>query len=430
MISTAEVYMWGTRIGIIHKDDDRPYASFEYDRSFLNSGIALSPIMMPLSGRVFEFPDLANSSFHGVPGLVADSLPDKFGNAVINRWLVSQGKTDREFNVLDRLCYTGKRGMGALEYVPATGPDADLSEEINVREMTDFASEILRSSENERLAVSGGRGFEQLLKFGTSAGGARAKAIIAWNEKTNEIRSGQVDAGEDFEYWLMKFDGVSGNGDHDLEDAPEYTLIEYAYYKMALAAGIQMNECRIYKDGGRNHFMTKRFDRRNGQKMHMQTLGAIAHIDYNYPGICSYEQAAGYMRQMDLGAGDVEELFRRMVFNVLAVNQDDHVKNISFIMDKTGVWRLSPAYDMTFSYDTSNLWLSAHQMLVNGKKTGISMQDIIESGNNMDISTRRCKSIIADIVSAVEKWPDIAGENGIREDTVEMIGRELSKARV
>ena len=430
MISTAEVYMWGTRIGIIHKDDDRPYASFEYDRSFLNSGIALSPIMMPLSGRVFEFPDLANSSFHGVPGLVADSLPDKFGNAVINRWLVSQGKTDREFNVLDRLCYTGKRGMGALEYVPATGPDADLSEEINVREMTDFASEILRSRENERLAVSGGRGFEQLLKFGTSAGGARAKAIIAWNEKTNEIRSGQVDAGEDFEYWLMKFDGVSGNGDHDLEDAPEYTLIEYAYYKMALAAGIQMNECRIYKDGGRNHFMTKRFDRRNGQKMHMQTLGAIAHIDYNYPGVCSYEQAAGYMRQMDLGAGDVEELFRRMVFNVLAVNQDDHVKNISFIMDKTGVWRLSPAYDMTFSYDTSNLWLSAHQMLVNGKKTGISMQDILESGNNMDISTRRCKSIIADIVSAVEKWPDIAGENGIREDTVEMIDQELAKARV
>ena len=430
MISTAEIYMWGTRIGVLHKDEGKPYASFEYDREFLNSGIQLSPIMMPLSGRVFEFPDLVGNAFRGVPGLVADSLPDKFGNAVITSWLSAQGKAESDFNVLDRLCYTGKRGMGALEYVPATGPKADLSEIINVREMVDFASEILQSRENTDALKANEAGFEQLLKFGTSAGGARAKAIIAWNEETNEIRSGQVDAGEDFDYWLMKFDGVKGNGDHDLEDVPEYTLIEYAYYKMALAAGIEMNECRIYEEGGRHHFMTKRFDRRRGKKLHMQTLGAIAHIDYNYPGICSYEQAAGYMRQMKLPASDVEQLFRRMVFNVLAVNQDDHVKNISFLMDKAGVWRLSPAYDMTFSYDVSNLWLSSHQMLVNGRKSEISHADMIECGNNMDIATSRCKHIIADVAGAVELWPKIACENGIREKTVKMIQQKMTEAKV
>ena len=430
MINTAEVYLWNTRIGIVHKDDDKPYAAFEYDRDFVQSGIELSPIMMPLSRRVFEFPELSDSSFRGVPGLIADSLPDKFGNAVINRWLASQGKADHEFNVLDRLCYTGKRGMGALEYVPATGPNADLSEEINVSKLADFASEILQNRQEIEIQSSDKTGFDQLLKFGTSAGGARAKAIIAWNEKTNEIKSGQVDAGEGFDYWLMKFDGVKENGDHDLEDSPEYTLIEYAYYKMALIAGINMNESRIYKKDGRNHFMTKRFDRRNGQKLHMQTLGAIAHIDYNYPGLCSYEQAAGYMRRMGLPASDINQLFRRMVFNVLAVNQDDHVKNISFIMNRAGKWGLSPAYDMTFSYDTSNLWLSAHQMLINGKKTNITFEDLIECGNNMDISTSRCKHIIEEVLSAVDRWLEIADNSGVSQKTAETIKKQLNESKV
>ena len=428
MISTAEVYLWGTKIGVIHKEEDKAYASFEYDRNFAGSGIELSPIMMPLSGRVFEFPDLAEGSFRGLPGLIADSLPDRFGNAVINRWLVSQGKTDDDFTVLDRLCYTGSRGMGALEFVPATGPGSDLSEEINVREMVAFASKVLHSREDLRETKIDEAGLEQLLKFGTSAGGARAKAIIAWNEDTNEIRSGQVDAGEGFDYWLMKFDGVNGNGDHDREDDPEYTLIEYAYYRMALAAGIAMNECRLYGEGERHHFMTKRFDRMNGKKLHMQTLGAIAHIDYNYPGLCSYEQAAGCMRRMNLPASDMEQLFRRMVFNVMAVNQDDQVKNISFLMDRDGIWRLAPAYDLTFSYDPSNLWLSSHQMLVNGKSAGITLQDMMESGRNMDISTTRCSRIISEVSAAVARWPQFAGECGIREKTVDMISKITAEA--
>lgn len=253
--------MWGTRIGILHLDEGRPYAAFEYDREFVKSGIELSPVSMPLSNRVYEFPELADDAFHGVPGMVADSLPDKFGNAIISQWLATQGKADHDFNVIDRLCYTGARGMGALEYVPANGPAAEGNEAVNVSEMVKFASAILNNRETIKLEMSDELTYSQLLRLGTSAGGARAKAIIAWNKKTNEIKSGQVDTDEDFEHWLMKFDGVSKNGDHGLEDGFKYTLIEYAYYKMATDSGIKMNECRIFSENGNHHFMTKRFDR-------------------------------------------------------------------------------------------------------------------------------------------------------------------------
>lgn len=430
MISTAEVYMWGTRIGILHLGEGKPYVSFEYDRDFLRSKIELSPLNMPLSTRVYEFPDLADDAFHGVPGMIADSLPDKFGNAVINQWLATMGKTDADFNVIDRLCYTGERGMGALEYVPATGPSLEIDEAINVSEMVKFASDILNNRENVTLEMTDNITYSQLLNLGTSAGGARAKAVIAWNEKTSEIRSGQINTGKDFDYWLMKFDGVTKNGDHGMEDEPEYTLIEYAYYWMAIKAGIHMNECRIFYENGRHHFMTKRFDRVEGKKLHMQTLGAMAHINYNIPGLCSYEQAAGYMRKINLPASDIEQFFRRMVFNVMAVNQDDHVKNISFLMDKRGNWTLSPAYDVTFSYDIGNRWLSAHQMLVNGKKEAITVQDILECGSKMDISTSKMKHIVSEVESAVHEWKTIAREVGIRENTMQMIDDIIKKRGV
>lgn len=430
MINTAEVKMWGTRIAVIHLDEKNPYVSFEYDKQFVKSGIEVAPIHMPLSNRVYEFPNLVSDAFHGVPGMIADSLPDKFGNSIINQWLASQGKTERDFNVIDRLCYTGLRGMGALEYYPANGPIPETDEPVNVKEMVRFASAVLNNRENSGLEMSEKLTCRQLLQLGTSAGGARAKAIIAWNEKTHEIRSGQISLGKDFGYWLMKLDGVSRNGDHGVEDEPEYTLIEYAYYKMALLAGIEMKECRIFSENGYHHFMTKRFDRVNGKKLHMQTLGAIAHIDYNTPGLCSYEQAAGYMRQMNLDAKDMEQLYRRMVFNVLAVNQDDHVKNISFLMDKNGVWKLSPAYDITFSYDIGNKWISAHQMLINGKKENITPEDLIRSGQNMDISTRRCKNIISDVTKAVDSWMAIADEAGIREKTAAYIEKIMKLQKI
>lgn len=418
MINTAEVFLWGTRIGIVHLENGRKYASFEYDRDFLRSGIEVSPIKMPLSNRVYEFPALAGDAFHGLPGMLADSLPDKFGNAVIERWLISQGKNRSDFNVIDRLCYTGERGMGALEYLPATGIESEIDDSINVAEMVKFASDILSNKEEIQFRDNSNLTYEQLLQLGTSAGGARAKAVIAWNEKTNDIRSGQVQLDKDYDYWLMKFDGVNKNGDHGLRDSIEYTLIEYVYYQMAIRAGIKMNECRIYSENGRNHFMAKRFDRVNGMKMHMQTLGALAHIDYNIPGLFSYEQAADVMKSLNLTAAEIEQFYRRMIFNVAAVNQDDHVKNISFLMDKTGKWMLAPAYDITFSYDVNNKWLSAHQMLVNGKKDNITAADLLECGKRMDISTKKCKNIIEDVVGAVDMWEQLADDAGINENTI------------
>ena len=289
MNNTAEVILWGTRIGIIHQYPAASYASFEYDKDFADSGIELSPIRMPIGKNVYEFPSLTGEPFYGLPGLVADSLPDRFGNAVIEQWLSSRGKSLSDFTAIDRLCYTGKRGMGALEYVPAISDIGDIDENINVREMVKFASDILSGKESISLDANESITYAQLVQVGSSAGGARAKALIAWNERTNEIRSGQLILGPGYDYWLMKFDNVLKNGDHGLEDKPEYTLIEYAYYLMATKAGIIMNPCKIYDSEGCHHFMTKRFDREDGKKLHMQSLGALTHISYQDVGVCGYE---------------------------------------------------------------------------------------------------------------------------------------------
>lgn len=430
MNTTAEVYLWGTRVGIIHQDLNKPYASFEYDADFLKSGIEISPVMMPLSNIVYEFPLLSGEPFWGMPGLVVDSLPDSFGNKVIEQWLASQGKSIKDFTAIDRLCYTGKRGMGALEYVPASSGITDINENINVTEMVKFASDVLNQRESITLNAQEALTYSQLVQVGSSAGGARAKALIAWNKKTNEIRSGQLNLDKDYDYWLMKFDNVSKNGDHGLEDEPEYTLIEYAYYKMALDAGIQMNECRIYSKAGENHFMTKRFDRIDGKKVHMQSLGAIAHISYKEPRLCSYEMAAQYMQEMNLPMKDIEQFYRRMVFNCIAVNQDDHVKNISFLMDRSGKWRLSPAYDMTFSYNVMNKWLSAHQMTVNGKKSGIDLDDLLMTGTKMRLRKKKCVDIISQVSIVVSKFARYAEELKIKEKTILDIEKILAQNKV
>ena len=427
MNTTAEVYLWGSRIGIIHQDINKSYSSFEYDKDFLKSEIELSPLRMPLGGAIYEFPSLAGEPFFGMPGLVADSLPDRFGNALIEEWLTSLGKSLSDFTAIDRLCYTGKRGMGALEYVPATSDIRNIDETINVNEMVKFASDILERRESIAMKADGNLTYSQLVQVGSSAGGARAKALIAWNETTNEVRSGQAQLGPGFDYWLMKFDNVSKNGDHGLEDKPEYTLIEYAYYLMAKKAGITMSECRIYRSEGNNHFITKRFDRINGEKLHMQSLGALAHISYQEPGICSYELAEMYMKELGVSYKEIEQFYRRMVFNCLAVNQDDHVKNISFIMDRTGTWRLSPAYDITFSYNPSNRWLRAHQMTINGKTTEITKIDLLAAGSQMGLKARRCKDIISEVLSAVEDFSIFAEQAGISEKTYTYIDSIISR---
>lgn len=430
MNTTAEIYLWGTRIGAIHQDQNKAYASFAYDPAFIKSNIQVSPIMMPLSNVVYEFPLISGAPFFGMPGLVADSLPDTFGNKVIERWLLSKGRSMNDFTAIDRLCYTGKRGMGALEYVPANSEIADIDEDINVSEMVKFASDVLNQRESITINAQEELTYSQLVQVGSSAGGARAKALIAWNEKDNKIRSGQLNLGKDYDYWLMKFDNVSKNGDHGLEDVPEYTLIEYAYYKMALDAGIIMNDCRIYSTAGENHFMTKRFDRINGQKLHMQSLGAIAHISYMEPRVCSYEMAAEYMREMKLPQKDIEQFYRRMVFNCIAVNQDDHVKNVSFLMDKKGKWRLSPAYDVTYSYDSKNKWLNSHQMTVNGKKDQIDLYDLLKAGESMGIRESICKKIISDINIVVADFEKYAEAVRIRENTFAGIKNVLIKNRI
>ena len=421
MNDTAEVYLWGTRIGIIHQEVTKPYASFEYDTDFLNSGIEVSPLRMPLAKNIYEFPALTGEPFYGMPGLVADSLPDKFGNAVIEQWLMSLGKSLSDFTAIDRLCYTGKRGMGALEYVPASTDIKDIDENINVQEIVKFASDVLADREGISLKAEDNLTYSQLVQVGSSAGGARAKAIIAWNEETNEVRSGQAQLGTGYDYWLMKFDNVTKNGDHGLEDKPEYTLIEYAYYLMAKKAGVTMNECRLYESAGEHHFITKRFDRENGRKLHMQSLGALTHISYQEPGICGYELAAMYMKEVGISYKEIEQFYRRMVFNCLAVNQDDHVKNISFLMDRNGKWSLSPAYDITFSYNPANKWLRAHQMTVNGKTTGLELSDLLEAGSKMGIKERRCKDIIREVLTSVKEFPVYAEQVGIKEKTCQYI---------
>lgn len=426
MNTTVEIYLWNKRIGILHQETNKPYATFEYDKDFLNSKIEIFPLKMKLSENAYQFPLLTDAPFYGLPGLVSDSLPDKFGNELIENWLASQGKSINDFTTVDRLCYIGKRGMGALEYVPATSDIKDENEIINVKKMVEFASDILSKRKSVILDANEKLTYSQLIQVGTSAGGARAKAIIAWNEKTNEIRSGQILLNNDFDYWLMKFDNVSKNGDHDLEDDFQYTLVEYAYYLMAKDAGIDMNECRIYKDGKANHFMTKRFDRADGKKIHMLSLGAMTHISYNNPGECSYEYASQCMRQIGLTAKEIQQFYRRMVFNVLAVNQDDHVKNTSFLMDRNGRWSLSPAYDITFSYNPENKWLRQHQMSINTKLDNITIDDLLEAGQNMEIKKSTCIKIIKEVKEVVNNFETYASKVGVNKKRIQEIIKVLN----
>ena len=336
-MTLAEVRLWGRTIGAVSLEEGATVAAFQYTPEFAASGIEVSPITMPLGNRVYVFPALARNTFHGLPGLLADSLPDRYGNALINAWLATQGRTSESFNAVERLCYTGARGMGALEFAPAAGPLARVAQKIEIDALVQLASDVLGRRGDLAGSFAGTQrapALQDILRVGTSAGGARAKAVIAWNRDTNEVRSGQIAAGEGFDYWLLKFDGVSGNKDKELEDPRGYGAIEYAYFLMAQAAGVTMSECRLLEENGRRHFMTRRFDRLpGGGKLHAQSLCALAHFDFNDPGAYAYEQAVLVMRQLQLPMAAVEQQFRRMVFNVIARNQDDHVKNIAFLSD-------------------------------------------------------------------------------------------------
>lgn len=428
MIVSADVYLWGSRIGQVLQLRQEEPPVFEYDNNFIRSGIQVAPFMMPLNRSVYSFPELMRiESFKGLPGLLADSLPDRFGNVIISEWLTAQGRKEKDFTAIERLCYTGTRGMGALEFQPSNTPET-YNDEIDLNSMVELASKVL---ENRRSKIIDDKaGLRQLISVGTSAGGARPKILIAVDKKTGRITSGQIDAGKDTEYWLLKLDGVTRSGDHGVTDAQQYTRIEYVYYQMAVDAGIEMMECRLLQKDGRSHFMTRRFDRVNGDKVHVQTLSALRHYDYNIPGLCSYESYCKTAHDLGLLRQDMQQIFKRTVFSMLFCNYDDHVKNFSFLMDRQGKWHLSPAYDVTFAYAPENQWLGSHQMSINGKRTDVTTDDLLAFGSSIGLSKVFCKKVIAEQVGVAKRFPDYAAENRLSEqiaDEIYRIIRDVNK---
>jgi len=424
-MSDAKVLLWDSEIGAVSWVEDRQVAVFQYDPSFIRSGIQLSPLMMPLRDSPYEFPALSKETFKGLPGLLADSLPDKFGNAVIDTWLATQGRTAGSFNSVERLCYIGSRGMGGLEFKPALRISHSKSDEIEVSKLVELSNKILDQRAGLEGVFSGTDdrdAIEDILRVGTSAGGARAKAILAWNPKTNEFRSGQVKIPSGFEYWIMKFDGVSNNRDKELSDPQGYGMIEYAYSQLAVKAGIEMTECRLHHEGGRSHFMTKRFDRNvDGSKIHMQSLCAIGHVDFNEPALYSYEQTIQTMKRLRLSQSDLEQQVLRAMFNVVGRNHDDHVKNIAFLMNRRGDWKLSPAFDVSYAYDPKGYWTSQHQMSINGKREMFTKQDLLSMAKIAGIKSNRALEMLDRVITTMKSWPEVADNIGIPEDRIRII---------
>jgi len=425
-MTDARVILWGRDIGAVSWLDDRGVGVFQYVPEFVGSDIELSPLAMPLAPSPYEFPALARISFRGLPGLLADSLPDRFGNAVIDAWLAAQGRDATSFNPVERLCYTGARGMGALEYQPAIlGPPTE-SRRLEIAKLVELSNRILteRGALTGTLRAGDSEAVEDILRVGTSAGGARAKAVVAWNPATGEFRSGQLQAGDGFEHWIIKFDGVSANRDKELADPQGYGLVEYAYSLMAVAAGIEMSDCRLHHEGGRSHFMTRRFDRSPSiGKLHMQSLGALAHFDYNNPSAHTYEQALNVIRRLGLPIHDRRQQFIRAVFNVIARNQDDHVKNIAFLMNRRGDWRLAPAFDVCYAFQPDGPWTGRHQMSVNGKRDRIDRADLHVLAATAGIKSRSADDLIDRVIDSVRRWPDFVAEAGVPAERVDRIGR-------
>jgi serine/threonine-protein kinase HipA len=414
-METAYVNIWDKRAGAVAWDAETGTAAFEFDPSFISKEWDLSPLMMPLpeaAERIFSFPELRNSqAFKGLPGLLADALPDRYGNEIINNWLTRRGRPSNSLNPVEMLCFIGKRGMGALEFTPNEPGISNRSVRIEISDLVKIANDILSGRQNfsTNLSDNEEKALLDILKISTSAGGARAKAIIAYNHKTKEVRSGQVLAPEGFTHWLVKFDGVS---DSQFGAAHGYGRVEMAYYLMAKDAGIEMKECRLIEENGRAHFMTRRFDREPGnEKIHMQSFCAMQHYDFNDVLSYSYEQLFETMRILGLPYPDAEQVFRRMVFNVLARNCDDHTKNFAFLMDKTGYWRLSPAFDVCHSYRPGSAWVSQQSLSVNGKRQNITRDDLLSVAKQMNI--KKASNIIDRINDVIKNWNQYAEEAGV-----------------
>ncbi|HET9571213.1 MAG TPA: type II toxin-antitoxin system HipA family toxin [Bacteroidales bacterium] len=430
MVDYAIIKIWGETVGAVRWDESQQLAFFEYERNFISKDWDLSPLKMPLAfgPRIYSFPELrkgknaTTDTFKGLPALLADSLPDKYGNQLINIWLAQQGRPENSMNPVEQLCFIGTRGMGALEFETALFKDGKRASTLEISSLVDIAQRMLNQRElfltnlpnNEEKAVA------EILKIGTSAGGARPKALIAYNPQTGVVKSGQGNAPEGFEHWLIKLDGVS---DAQFGESTGWGSVEYAYYLMAKASGIDMTECRLFKENGRAHFMTRRFDREDNAKHHIQTLCAIQHYNYNEMFAYSYEQVFQTMRLLRLTYPEAEQMFRRMVFNVLATNCDDHTKNISFRFKKGNRWELAPAYDICFAYDPTNVWVNQQTLSVNGKRSSIIKEDFmtIAKANNI----KKGEEIIEAINQTVCHWADFAKQANVDEKLLEHIQRNL-----
>ena len=417
MVDVAIVKLYGETIGIFRWDGRNNIVQFEYEKKFIGRGLEPAPLMMPvLPGRVYSFRNIGEETFKGLPGLLADSLPDTYGRALFDRWLALTGRTSS--NIVETLCFLGKRCMGALEFEPAIY-DYSPNLKIEIDSLVDVASEALLKKESFGVNINDDKrsAIAEILRLGTSAGGQRAKAIIAYNKSTGEVRSGQTDVPDGFEHYIIKLDGVTATT--GLRETGNYGRLEYSFYKLAETCGIEMSECSLIEENGYAHFLTKRFDRADGKKIHMQTLCGIAHYDYRLHRAYSYEQAFNVMRALRLPYPQAQEMFRRMVFNVVIRNQDDHTKNISFLMGEDGVWRLSPAYDMLYSYNPNGGWTATHQMSINGKFDNITRKDLLECGARNNI--KRASSIIDEVCEAASKWPTIAKECDVPQNRIDSI---------
>ncbi len=422
MIDAAYIHFWGKRVGAIAWDAATHLGSFEFEPSFLSQNLDLAPLKMPISqarGKVFSFPELSQSNtFKGLPGLLSDVLPDKYGNTLINAWLAQQGRPTNSLNPVEILCFIGKRGMGALEFEPAEPQAGAASTKIEMNHLVHIAQEIMlgRKEFQTNLTADEQKALAQILKIGTSAGGARAKALIAFNAQTGEVRSGQAEAPKGFTHWLIKFDGVVDTqlslGDGPLGTSNGYGRVEMAYYKMALASGIDMMESRLLEEHGRAHFMTKRFDRIPDQgKLHVQSFCGMQHVDFTEINAYSYEQLFQTMRMLRLSYPEAEQLFRRMVFNVLARNCDDHTKNFAFTMNQSGEWHLSPAYDICHAYRPGSPWVSRQSLSVNGQRDQISTQDLLAVAKSMNI--KKPTQIVDEVKTQVSRWEYYAEEQQV-----------------
>ena len=433
VMEVVNILLQGQQVGAVSFDTNKGYGAFEYDNQFINKGIEISPLKMPLSSQVYSFPELNNQTFKGMPGLVADSLPDDFGNAVLNAWVASQGKSTSDITPLQRLQYIGKRGMGALEYAPATKMrHLNASQQVEIQSLIAIAQDVLDARNEFEVHLNTDGHVDRdamlaLLSVGTSAGGARPKAVLTFNKDFSQVRSGQATVPSGFTHYLMKFDGVSehNTSKETFGDPLGYGAMEYVYYQMAIAAGIDMMPSKLLDEGKRRHFITQRFDRQGNEKIHVQTLNGLAHVDYKLPGSFSYAELFSTARQLKLSAEDAEQLLLRMIFNIIARNHDDHAKNFAFMLDNNK-WRLAPAYDLAYSYKPGSKWINSHWMSLNGKRDDFTREDIYSLEKLSPLFTRRkLNQVIDQITTVVSTWQNLAKEAEVPARLIKEVANNL-----